>query len=118
MAYCVLERNTTHTHTHTVGSHRRRSRPPYTQALAPRPCAVLHAHTHVQTPVYFVWVQKLSYFTYAFSALLDTEFAKISFVDPATGDTVPGLEVREEGREGGRELAGVGAGFVGWLVGS
>eukprot|EP00198_Chlamydomonas_reinhardtii_P002835 XP_001692171.1 predicted protein [Chlamydomonas reinhardtii] len=47
----------------------------------------------VKTPVYFVWVQKLSYFTYAFSALLDTEFAKISFVDPATGDTVPGLEV-------------------------
>ncbi|KAG2423172.1 hypothetical protein HXX76_010940 [Chlamydomonas incerta] len=45
----------------------------------------------VKTPVYFVWVQKMSYFTYAYSALLDTEFSKVSFVD-AAGNTVPGLE--------------------------
>ncbi|KAG2452090.1 hypothetical protein HYH02_003126 [Chlamydomonas schloesseri] len=46
----------------------------------------------VKTPVYFVWVQKMSFFTYSFSALLDTEFAKISFVG-AEGQTVPGMEV-------------------------
>lgn len=44
-------------------------------------------------PVYFVWVQKTSYLTYAFSALTENEFSKVSFVDPATGDVVPGMDV-------------------------
>ena len=46
-----------------------------------------------QAPVYFVWVQKASYLSYAFSALIENEFTKVAFIDPTTGERVPGMDV-------------------------
>ncbi len=43
--------------------------------------------------MYFVWVQKTSYLTYAFAALVEKEFSQIEFYDPKTGDMVPGMSV-------------------------
>lgn len=43
-------------------------------------------------PVYFRWVQKVSYLTYAFSALVEREFSHVTFVDKITGQKVPGMD--------------------------
>ncbi|GLI71094.1 hypothetical protein VaNZ11_016163 [Volvox africanus] len=43
-------------------------------------------------PVYFRWVQKTSYLTYAYSALVEREFSHVTFYDQATGATIPGMK--------------------------
>ncbi|PNH03162.1 ATP-binding cassette sub-family G member 1 [Tetrabaena socialis] len=44
-----------------------------------------------KVPVYFVWVQKCSYLTYAFSALLERELSHITLRDPDSGELIPGM---------------------------
>ncbi|KAG2499529.1 hypothetical protein HYH03_002475 [Edaphochlamys debaryana] len=46
----------------------------------------------VKTPVYFVWLQKTTYFTYAYTSLVELELSSITLTDPATGQTVPGMQ--------------------------
>ncbi|GIL61808.1 hypothetical protein Vafri_18548 [Volvox africanus] len=43
-------------------------------------------------PVYFRWVQKTSYLTYAYSALVEREFSHVTFYDEITGETIPGMK--------------------------
>ncbi|GLC42363.1 hypothetical protein PLESTM_001325100 [Pleodorina starrii] len=43
-------------------------------------------------PVYFRWMQKTSYLTYAISALVEREFSHITFRNEATGEVVPGMQ--------------------------
>lgn len=57
--------------------------------MAPSPLS--HLPPCLQVPVYFVWVQKTSYLSYAFSALVEREFVKVTFYDPATGQRVSKL---------------------------
>ncbi|GIL85953.1 hypothetical protein Vretimale_9015 [Volvox reticuliferus] len=43
-------------------------------------------------PVYFRWIHKVSYLTYAFSALVEREFSHVTFYDDTTGEAIPGVE--------------------------
>ncbi|KXZ50553.1 hypothetical protein GPECTOR_16g728 [Gonium pectorale] len=72
----------------------------------------------VKTPIYFVWVQKTSYLTYAFSALLEREFSDISFRDADTGEVLPGMQAFPASLRTGLTYAqniGVLAGQVGGM---
>ncbi|KAG2497027.1 hypothetical protein HYH03_005030 [Edaphochlamys debaryana] len=56
-------------------------------------CLAFGGFLTTTVPVYFEWIHKTSYFTYAYSALIETEFSKTSFVNPQTGQVVPGMQV-------------------------
>ncbi|KAL6761569.1 P-loop containing nucleoside triphosphate hydrolase protein [Haematococcus lacustris] len=56
-------------------------------------------------PVYFIWVNKASYLTYAFSALVTSEFDGLTFHDPTTGASVPGLQAIPSAIDNGLTLA-------------
>ncbi|KAG2497031.1 hypothetical protein HYH03_005034 [Edaphochlamys debaryana] len=56
-------------------------------------CVAFGGFLTTTVPVYFEWIHKTSYFTYAYSALMETEFSKTSFVSPQTGQVVPGMQV-------------------------
>jgi hypothetical protein len=38
-----------------------------------------------QIPVYFIWVNKISYLTYAFAGVVGSEFQGLTLYDPTTG---------------------------------
>jgi hypothetical protein len=40
----------------------------------------------LQIPVYFIWVNKISYLTYAFAGVVGSEFQGLTLVDPSTGE--------------------------------
>ncbi|GFR41627.1 hypothetical protein Agub_g2354, partial [Astrephomene gubernaculifera] len=59
----------------------------------------------VKIPIYFVWVQKTSYLTYAYSALVEREFSHITFRDKDTGEVVPGMDAFPESLKTGLTYA-------------
>jgi hypothetical protein len=62
-------------------------------AVPAQPTLPLVSCAASQVPVYFIWVQKCSYLTYAYSAMLELELSSITLRLP-NGDVVPGMEVR------------------------
>lgn len=57
-----------------------------------------------KVPVYFVWVQKASYFTYAFAGLMQDQFTGITF--QSESGPVPGLDLLPSQADTGLSLAG------------
>ncbi|KAG2497029.1 hypothetical protein HYH03_005032 [Edaphochlamys debaryana] len=55
-------------------------------------CVAFGGFLTTTVPAYFEWIHKTSFFTYAYSALIETEFTHINLVNPQTGQTLPGMQ--------------------------
>lgn len=68
-------------------------------------------------PVYFAWIQSISYFSFATDVLATNEFSGLAFSDPATGASVPGEELLPASMRTGLSIGGNLAVLAGITVG-
>jgi hypothetical protein len=68
-------------------------------------------------PVYFAWIQKISYFSFASNILVENEFAGLKFTTPG-GILVPGLPLIPSAMRNGLSLGSNLGVLVGITVGS